>query len=235
MSSDNARTGYVWLDNFDRGVIETLKAVPSSAGYPYVIPTMEGVSAPPDFEGIPVYFAFPDENIEKQILPSIIVRRDSQLPAMSRWHLGSLAYRVAAKGARPVTVLHPITGEVIKEGFDAYEHQDQAVPYDLVYTIQIRARYRNNLRVEAMKMLRYVLKIYQPYTALYIKDSLGDKRSYDAFMEGPTSVDEMPDIASRFNGFNITLRVEGELDENDPVETKAVTSNPIINTAIKTE
>lgn len=240
MSSSNQRTGQVWLTDFDRGVITTLGAeiieVTTASGGEtsiYAIKNMQGISAPPDVDGVPVYFAFGDETIDDKILPSIVVRRDDISPAMSRWHLGNEAYRVVALGANPVTVLHPITGEVWKEGFDEVEYQDQAIPVDITYTIQIRARYRNNLQVEAMKMLHYVMKKYQPYTSVYLIDSLGDKRSYEAFMESPSAMDDMADIAGRFTGFNCTLRVEGELDLNDPVTEKVVTGLPSINFRLK--
>ena len=177
--------------------------------------------------------AFPDDSIDPKILPSIIIRRDSITPAMSRWHLGSLAYNVPAIGARPVKITNPRTGDVIAQGFDTYERKDQAVPYDLLYTIEIRARFRNSLRVESLKMLQYVMKKYQPYTRLSVVDSLGDTRYYDAFMETPTGVDIMPDIAGRESNFNVTLRVEGELDLNDPSDQKVITALPTVNTVIK--
>lgn len=241
MSVLNQRTGQVWVTDYDRGVVETLGAEVTSTIDPstgeeiaiYAIKNMPGVASPPDFDGVPVYFSLPDEVIQSEILPSIVVRRDDIVAAMSRWHLGGQAYYVPAPGANELQLLHPITGEVIKTGFDEYEYQDQAVPHDLIYTIQIRARYRNNLRVEAMKMLHYVMKKYQPYTTLYLKDSLNELRSYDAFQEGQGVIDEKDNVTGRFNGFNLTLRVEGELDLNDPVLTKTVTSHPLINYSLK--
>ena len=220
----NQRTGDVFIYDFDRGVVTTLGAVVNAAETMYVIKDMPGVSAPPDFEGIPVYFAFPDDTIDEKILPSIIVRRDAITPAMSRWHLGALQYNVPAIGANPVTIKSPYTGETIAEGFDAYERKDQAVPYDLLYTIEIRARFRNNLNVESLRMLKYVMTKYQPYTTLALKDSLGDTRFYDAFMETPSAADIAPDIAGREANFNVTLRVEGELDLNNPSNQKVVTN-----------
>jgi hypothetical protein len=232
-SSQNERTGEVFLDSFDRGVIYTLGAVISSDHKMVVIKGMDGVEAPPNYEGVPIFFAFPDENLEEKILPSIVVRRDSISPAMSRWHLGSISYNVPAAGARPVTYTHPITGAVIAQGFDTYERKDQAVPYDLVYTIQIRARFRNNLRVESLKMLKYVMKKYQPYTQVAVVDSLEHTRYYDAFNETPTDVVVMPDLTGRESNFNVTLRVEAELDLNDPYNVRVLTSGPTIITSLK--
>jgi hypothetical protein len=228
LSKYNERTGDVWLTDFDRGVITSLGARVNTVGDMYVI-DIPGVSPPPDsgeieFEGVPVYFAFPDEVIDPKILPSFVVRRDSMDPAMSRWHPGNQQYNIPAAGSHAVDFFNPRTGEVMKTGFDAYEDKSQAVPFDLLYTIQIRARFRNNLKVEAMQMLKYTLRRFQPYTTVYIKDSEGDLRSYTGFMESPSPLDTKPDVAGRETNFNVTLRVEAELDLNDPNVSRALTN-----------
>lgn len=233
LSKDNQRTGDVWVTDFDRGVITTLGGVVNTIGDMYVV-TVPGVSPPPptgevEFEGIPVYFAFPDETIDPKILPSFVVRRDEISPAMSRWHPGNQQYYVPSVNSNAVTVTNPRTGDVMAEGFDAYEDKSQAVPFDILYTIQIRARYRNNLKVEAMKMLLFTLKRYQPYTTVYVKDSNDELRSYTAFMESPSALDTKPDVAGRENNFNVSLRVEAELDLNDPIVRRSLSSLPTIN------
>jgi len=233
LSKANQRTGDVWLTDFDRGVITTLGACVNTIGDMYVV-AVPGVSAPPptgetEFEGVPVYFAFPDEVIDPKILPSFVVRRDDITPAMSRWHPGNQQYLVPGTSANPVDVNNPRTGDLMASGFDKYEDKSQAVPFDLMYTIQIRARYRNNLKVEAMQMLRYALKRYPPYSIVYVKDSLDEVRSYTAFMESPSALDTKPDVAGRETNFNVTLRVEAELDLKDPQISNAVTSLPIIS------
>lgn len=228
LSKNNQRTGDVWLTDYDRGVVETFGAVVNSVGDKYVIKDLPRVSPPPDFEGVPVYFAFPDETIDPKILPSFVIRRDDITPAMSRWHLGNQQYRVPAAGSQMVTVTHPITGAVIAQGSTSYETKGQALPFDILYTIQIRARYRNNLKVVAMEMLRYTLKRYQPYTVVYCKDTEGDVRSYTAFMESPAALDTKPDVAGRETNFNVTLRVEAELDLNDPQVLRALSGLPTV-------
>ena len=237
LSKENARTGDVWIKDFDRGVITSLGARINNTGDMYVI-DIPGVLPPPptdgiDFDGIPVYFAFPDEVIDPKVLPSFVVRRDDFSQAMSRWHPGNQQYRIPSPNSMPVTVSNPITGNLIATGADAYESKGQAVPYDLLYTIQIRARYRNNLKGASMEMLRWTMRRFQPYTTVYIKDSLGDLRSYTAFMESSTALDTKPDVAGRENNFNISLRIEGELDLNDPSVNKALTSPPIVRSHIK--
>lgn len=232
-STYNERTGDVFIDDFDRGVIYTLGAEVATTGDMVVIKTMDGVEAPPDYEGIPIFFAFPDESVHAKIMPSIVIRRDSISPALSRWHLGATAYKVPTPDARPITITHPISGRVIAQGYDTYEIKDQAVPYDILYTIEIRARYRNNLKGESLKMLKYVMKKYQPYTQVGVVDGIGDTRYYEAFNESPTGVDIMPDIEGKEANFNVTLRVEAELDLNDPYRVRVVTSNPLVVTSIK--
>ena len=231
LSKLNERNGDVWITDFDRGVVETFGGVVNTVGDMYVIKDLPGVSPPPpvngiEFEGVPVYFSFPDETIDPKILPSFVIRRDDEIPAMSRWHLGNQQYRVPSSSAHPVTVTNPITDATIAEGYDEYEEKSQAVPFDLLYTIQIRARYRNNLKVEAMKMLRYAMKRYPPYATVYIKDSDDAVRSYTVFSETFSPQDTKPDVAGREIGFNLSIRVEAELDLNDPVAQKALAGLP---------
>jgi len=104
LSKLNERTGDVWIPDFDRGVITTLGAEINAVGDVYIIKDVPGVSPPPptgeiEFDGIPVYFAFPDEIIDPKILPSFVVRRDDITPALSRWHLGNQQYNIPAGSA----------------------------------------------------------------------------------------------------------------------------------------
>ena len=225
------RTGGVFLDDFDRGVIVTMGGEIMGDGEDtyYAIKNVPGVEAPPDFEGVPIYFSLSDEVLQERILPSWIVRRDSITPAMSRWHQGMIPYRIPAPGAKLVEVINPRTGEVSATGYTEYEQKVQEVPFDFLYNIQIRTRYRNNLGVAALKMLRFTLRTYQPYTQVLVIDSEGKRRSYDAFMETPSAQDTMTTVADREIKFNITLRVEGELDLNDPFVQKALAENPTLN------
>jgi hypothetical protein len=128
-----------------------------------------------------------------------------------------------------VVITNPRTGDIMARGVDMTEDKAQAVPFDLLYTIQIRARYRNNLKVESMRMLQFTLKRFPPYCTVYIRDSENDLRSYTAFMESPAALDTKPDVAGRETNFNISLRVEAELDLNDPVLRQNLTSLPGIN------
>lgn len=236
LSVDNARTGDVWIEDFDRGMVTSLGGAVNIVGDMYVV-NVQNVPPPPptggiSFEGIPIYFALPDDTIDPKVLPSFVVRRDDITVAMSRWHPGNHQYNIPAPSSHQVSITHPITGSVIATGYDAYEAKAQAVPFDILYTIQIRARYRNNLRVEAMQMLRHTMKRFPPYTTIYVRDSEKQLRSYTAFMESPSALDTKPDVAGRETNFNISIRVEAELDLNDPVVRKSMASLPAIGYSI---
>jgi hypothetical protein len=236
LSVDNSRTGDVWIRDFDQGMITSLGGALNCVGDFHVV-NVQNVSPPPptggiSFEGIPIYFALPDDTIDPKVIPSFVVRRDDITVAMSRWHPGNQQYNIPAPSSHQVSITHPITGAVIATGHDAYEDKAQAIPFDILYTIQIRARYRNNLRVEAMQMLRHTMKRFPPYTTIYVRDSENELRSYTAFMESPSALDTKPDVAGRETNFNISIRVEAELDLNDPVVRKSMTSLPVIGYSI---
>jgi hypothetical protein len=154
--------------------------------------------------------------------PMILVRLDDISPAMQRWHPGSLQYRIPAPEALPAAVRR---GNTTLRGFDRYSEMQQAAPFDLMYTVQVETRYRGarGTRNETNTLLDYVLRVYPPYGRVLVTDSLGDTRSYEAFMEGTAPVDEAADVADRMMGMALTLRVEGELDVLDPETFRAVT------------
>ena len=78
-------------------------------------------------------------------------------------------------------------------------------------------------------MLTYTLRQYQPYTQVLVMDSMDKRRSYDAFMETPAAQDTQTNVADREIRFNVTLRVEAELDLNDPYVQKSMSQNATIN------
>jgi hypothetical protein len=104
------------------------------------------------------------------------------------------------------------------------EQVDQAAPFDFSYTINIVARNRGapGILNQANRLLDHVLRIYQPYCRVLLKDSIGDARSYEAFMDGVSPLDEVADVTDRVIGFAVSLRIEGELDLSDPVVRKTV-------------
>lgn len=222
-----ARTGVVLIDDFDRGVQETLGATVGSftpsnrtsdkRGYFWRV---AGVKPPPGMPGVPVIFVTGEDNYERFKIPFVKVALTGLNPAMGRYHPGSLAYRVPAVGAAPIVV----SGA---RGFDRYEEGTQADPYDLTYTITLIAKRRgqqdkrNNIPASveggsSNALLTAVLRVYPPYCGVNVVDSLSDVRTYTAFQEGVSPTDEVTEVGDREVGYSISLRIEGELDMNDP-------------------
>lgn len=213
--------GIVTLRDFDRGVATTLGGKIEDGHYILSIP---GVSGPPGYNGVPVFLSVPEQLFEKKRLPCLVIQRDSLSPAMSRWQsIGHEQYNAPAPGANPLTVTAP-DGSVLS-GYDSMEVMKQAMPYDIGYTISIYAPGREaNERLSANKILDYVLRVYLPYSLVYVKDSIDDTRSYQAYMEGVAMLDDILSVNDRVIGFAVTLRVEGELDNLYAEKFKTVTS-----------
>ena len=151
-----------------------------------------------------------------------------------RWHPGLLQYRIASSFGRPtVTNSNPGNPDAPDlTGFDAVEELQQAAPYDINYTISILARNRGGGTNQANGILRAILRVYQPYCRIQVFDSLGDGRTYEAFQESISMLDEVPEVVDRVIGFAVTLRVEAELDLNDPETKRTVTQLATINTSV---
>lgn len=236
-----ARTGFVNLRAFDEGIVETLgaKVDPELSNYfldlvaaetvgfdpPESSPFYRGPVDPrPGLPGIPVTFSNPEDVLEKWSVPCLLIRREGIDPAIERWHPGLVQYRAPARGALP-TQYRGVNG------YDRVEQTDQAVPFDLTYSVNIMARNRGapGETNQAGRLLDHVLRIYPPYCRVLVTDSIGDKRSYEAFMDGVSDLDEVADITDRMIGFSVSVRVEGELDLNDPYVRKLVTRGPTVN------
>jgi hypothetical protein len=243
--------GFVGLRNFDEGVVRTLKAEvhESDTGKGprsnyFISSKLLPVTPPPGLPGVPITFSHPEDVWERYRQPVIVIRRDDISPAMSRWHPGMVTWRAPAVGAQPleVTLGAGTFTETTLKGFDAYEEKQQAVPFDITYTISILARHRGkgpipprndptgftgaagSPRNQVNKILDYVLRIYAPFSQVLVRDSLDDIRRYSSFMEAISHLDEVPEVTERVLGFALTLRVEAELDLGDPVTRKAVSS-----------
>lgn len=248
---NRAPAGFVNLRSFDEGVVVTLQGEIHEGNYYVTDPRVCPVAPPPGQPGIPITWAFPDDNYEHWRLPAIIIRRDDISPAMNRWHPGHTVWRAPAEGAvaRSVTVPTGPTTSTEVTGYSKYEVQQQAVPFDITYTISVMARYRGfgnkqevgsksvgewsaSPRTQANRLLDHVLRIYQPYSAVFVKDSQGDYRTYEAFMEAVSHLDQVAEVTDRMIGFAVTLRVEAELDLNDPIVRSAVTNGLTIGTKI---
>ncbi len=231
-----ARTGTVDIRSFDEGVVQTLGATIINDNY-YL--QVQGVSPPPGLPGIPVTFAFPEDVFEKYFVPAIIVRRDDISADMARWHPGARQYAAPALGSIELEAQTPAG---VKKGFNKIETLPQAEPVDIMYTISIVAKHRTGIsaRRELNAVFQAVLSVYQAYPVVVVADSVGDKRLYQAFREGVSILDDLPEVAGRMVGFAITIRVSAELDLVRPTVTGEpgsltgiVTKMPTVTTVVK--
>ena len=217
--------GYVNLRTFDRGIKETLGGEIDPKGQHYVIPVervypdhnltntdlIQPYVAPrPGLTGVPIAFSYPEDVLQHFSLPYILVRRDDIAIAMNRWHPGMQQFRAPARKAQALSI-----GS--KTGPDYTAQRQQAMPYDITYTIELYARNRGSENIEnnLARLFGYVTRIFPAYGALYVTDSVGDRRSYEAFMESLSMIDDAPGNTDRIPGFAITVRVEAELDHLD--------------------
>lgn len=217
------RTGTVLLRDFDKGVVETLRAsvrdeLPAPDNQRYWL-DVSGVDAPPGMPGVPVTFSFPEAEFKSYTLPLVLIRRDDIAPAMSRWHPNHQTYRCPVPGAVsyrvPTTYPASVAG---KTGWDRMEVGYQDIPYDLTYTISVLAHYRgaDGQRGNVQAVLEHVLRIYQPQSLTHVVDSLGDPRSYFTWLEAISVLDSSTEVADRTIGFGVTIKIEAELSHTSP-------------------
>lgn len=160
---------------------------------------------------VPVIFNDPEPIYDRRIYPSILVARDDPQPNLARWHsVGQLEYFAGVSGTEETAI---VAGQTVS-GFSQVESKIQAMPFDLNYTITVFARWEH----EAMPMLRHVLKRFQPFSRIPVIDSLGQSRSYTTFSDGGwQNQSEISDVADRMKAYAVSVKVEAELDLNDPL------------------
>lgn len=223
------RTGSVFIRDFDAGIFDSLGAFPDPkarldqprkvieiAGGQFQIGFDIDRNKPIVTDFVPIVFATPENPMSRYTVPLIIVRRESIDPVTLRWTPESVEYQVPAEVHRRLEVTLP-DGQKL-QGVDRVETKARAWPVDIVYTIEILARLRN----DANTILRRVLKTFQVYGNILVKDSLGEKRTYQALMEGVTDITDLLDVVGRIVGFSVSIRIIGELDLNDPENKKTV-------------
>ena len=130
-----------------------------------------------------------------------------------------------APGATPVQVT---IGNQTFDGYDKYEDQPGAWPYDIPYTVTLEANGKR-ARTNAQVMLKHAMKRYGPHAVLEVDDSLDILRRFEVFGEGPSDLSSASDIRDRTIIYALSLRVAGYLDLEDPMVHRAVTSAADIN------
>ena len=207
------RNGEVFVRNVDQGMVETMGGVvrfQQDVGVNYFL-DVAGVDPPPKMPGIPINWTMPEDVFEKAKLPWIMISRDDVGTAIQRWQPGASKYRVPRVGALPVYA----EGHM---GFDGYEEQPQAEPVDLTYTITASTTRRSKFAKNGLEGLWYYLrKVWKPYGYVMVKDSIGDIRTYNAFRESEYDATEVMGVSDRIVAVGLSVRVEAELDNEDPV------------------
>lgn len=206
------RTGQVFVEDFDVGIATTLGAElvdhvrDGETAKVYAV-RIEGVNGPDQYGGlVPIFMSEPEDAYENNQLPQIIISRGAITPDMQRWFPGGHEYQIPAS----VAELKPGPGGRLMPNL--VEKKRWTVPYEISYDVHLRAR----LRRQADLMLRYALQYYWARGQVFVIDSEGAERGYYAFQESIDNLAEVSDVAERLQGHTISLRVEGELDFNQP-------------------
>lgn len=208
-------TGSVFVRNFDQGVIETLGAVVREDMIPSLRTRRVGYWIDEVFTAptaVPVIFNNPEQIFEKKIYPSYLITRSNIEPDLARWHsVKQLEYMAGVSGTE-----ESVSGV---SGYGEVEVKPQAWPVNIPYTVSCYARYEH----EAVPMMKRLLRVYRPYSRMNLIDSLGEIRHYTVFAEsGVQEIGEYIDSADRLKAYAVDIRVEGELDLNDPVIRQTV-------------
>jgi hypothetical protein len=221
-------TGQVFIRAFDQGMMNSMGGVGYADAehpcfsvpvpYPYPIGSTQNVSA---------YFSQPEPIFRLKVFPFITINRDSIVPALHRWmSVGQLEYKAGVSGSPMVVNVNPNSASgCFVSGFSEYEGKIQAFPFDITYTVSCFNRYEASVH----PILLYLLKQFPPLGKLYVTDSLGLPRTYEAYLEGDVAnLQEIIDPVNRSRGYAITIRVEGELDLADPFFTSAVSGIDLV-------
>jgi hypothetical protein len=236
-----AATGTVGIRNFDEGVVVSLGAyiADDAQGMPkYWLKTDSGAFGdttcpPPGDPGVPVVFGNPEDVLQNVQYPMVLVQRLDASPAMERWQSeGAQQYRAPSRGAVPF--IANLSNGTSVNGFDRMEVLAQAWPYDIMYQISVRARYRGapGQRNQVNALFGHIMRKFPPYGKINVVDSVGDLRGYEAFNESVSNIDVVADVQDRTMGMQITIRVEGELDLKDPQTVQTVRRVPVLSTKL---
>lgn len=209
-------TGSVFIRAYDEGMFETLGAVVRTENQTTLGRERRGYWIDEVFTApvqVPVIFNNPEQIYEFKIYPSYFIRRNDIQPALARWHsVKSFEYVSGVSGFESIDGV---------SGFSAVEIKPQAWPHDIFYTVACYARYEH----EAIPMIKRILKTFPPYSKVFVRDSLGDVRSYTVFNEsGIQDISDFVDVADRLKAYSIDIRIEGELDLVDPITLPTVGS-----------
>lgn len=204
------RTGHVDLIDWDKAVIEHTGAVYDEQQNEWYLPIEfyieDPIKGPVAITRALVVYKRPEPTQVQHEVPQIAIMRTDLDGDEKRIYSPSVAYRVPAEGARPVSVYGQI-------GYTQYEIKEQEHPYNITYSIECWARYR----VVAQFLLQQMMKAFplRGTIKLIATEEAGrnvrNERTYLFFQEGIADLTEVNSMVERIPGFSLTIRVEGEL------------------------
>lgn len=201
------RTGSIDLQDWDEAVARHIGGVLHPKGL-FVLPVRDVIPARRQGEFkrkrvrlVLILFENPEPHVIKATLPQIKILRDSVDPDEARRFTSTIAYRCPAPGS-------PIVSAGGELGAQEWEQKDQEPPYNLNYTVEVRARTRTMAQV----LIQVILKKFALRGTISITDSLEVERVYTTFLEsGPTDLTEVNSVVERIAGFSLSFRIEGAL------------------------
>lgn len=219
------RTGSVFLEHFDEGIVRTIggelveRTLDGETTQEYAI-AIDRVTGPPQYDGkVPIVFGQPEDSFQEVLLPRIEIVRSSVAMATDRWQPGGFDYRVPMERGPKWRL--PSGQEVAKY----VETKEHAWPHDITYDVHLKAR----TRMQAQVMYRQIGVVLGLYPVIHVRDSAGEERTYQAFNESTSMLDEVTDISERMMGFTLSIRIAAELDFEEPYVEM---TTPILRTNI---
>lgn len=211
-----SETGRVFIRDFDEAIARALDAEEKQLanGTARREVKIDGVSE--DSNVVPVLFETGESTLQDYEIPSIVVNREEMPRNFQWWHPEVYEYTVVADDASQVSV----DGENI---YDKRERKKRAIAYDFVYTIDLRARYKN----PANRMLEYFLRHFKPRSHITVIDSLGDERQYFTEVEGTSNISELSTVSDKEEGYSMTMTIEGELDIHSEQEIGVILDHDV--------
>jgi len=217
----NGRTGTVFIEDFDVGLARSVGAelieieLDGERVQEFAL-RVRNVTGPDEYHGmVPVIFQNPETSVQVAYLPRLEIVRSSIVTANERRFFGGREYRVPASVARTVKDRdgRGLSGPTLAE------QKKWTRPFDITYDLHMRAR----LEKQAQYMLKQIGKVVFAIGQIFVTDSEGELRGYNTFDATIDNLSEVADVEDRTTGYTISIRVEGELDFDEPYLVKTVT------------
>jgi len=218
---DGGRSGTVFIEDFDEGLVRSFGGqlidfvIGGEHCQEYVL-IEDSVQGPNQYRGaIPIVFGVAQDAYQADLLPRIHVSRSAVSAAGARRESGGYEYRVPAQASQTVRAWNGVTGPSL------VEIKLRPEPHDITYdvTIKVPSGHGGGVR-GANRLLRRIGAVLSDQGAIEVKDSEGHLRVYPYLRENLQDISEVLEVSERVSGWTLSGRVMGELDFNDPYQTK---------------